>query len=382
MGRKFVQVSFLIAVVCSIISQLPFLLMTSTASILKCSWLLPILCCLFISPNKLFPKALIPFFVFVSVFFLYCFALQAFTTKQYVGTDFNNICYSLGITMVSYCVWCKVGNQKFLNQVVMCSLITCMILALNIYTEFLASANIESRSYAYTSKNSAAQILLNCIILFLASKYSKRLFTIVSIIIVLCFAVEIFLLKSRATILGLFFAVGYLAFFTKNRQIKRIVQCFGVLCLVYFICNTAALDSIVNNFLLGNRDASNLDDVSSGRFTIISSVIMLFNTSPWTGVGNLYVDCFPVSVLAQFGILGSVIVLLFILYLIKEVFFRLKANSPLFLANYLLVATILINSLFEAQPPFGPGMKCFIIWMIFGFSLASYSEGKRLGKLS
>ena len=31
---------------------------------------------------------------------------------------------------------------------------------------------------------------------------------------------------------------------------------------------------------------------------------------------------------------------------------------------------MMLNSLFEAKPPFGPGIKCFLLWLMLGFSLA------------
>ena len=47
-----------------------------------------------------------------------------------------------------------------------------------------------------------------------------------------------------------------------------------------------------------------------------------------------------------------------------------ESKKTVRMAAYVLYMSFLINALFEAYPPFGPGVKCFILWMVYGFALA------------
>lgn len=48
----------------------------------------------------------------------------------------------------------------------------------------------------------------------------------------------------------------------------------------------------------------------------------------------------------------------------------MSVNGEFGLIVYLLFMVYMINSLFEAYTPFGPGMKCFELWAFFGIALA------------
>ena len=129
--------------------------------------------------------------------------------------------------------------------------------------------------------------------------------------------------------------------------------------------------TVVEGILFANRDASDLNSLSSGRVELLSSCIQLFLTNPFIGIGNKYFDCFPVIILTQYGMLGASIIFTFIGRVIKDCFCVLDKSNKLDLCAFLLMVTYLLDSLFEAQPPFGPGVKCFPLWMIWGIMLSN-----------
>lgn len=373
------EILFKIAVICSIFSQMPFLLQTTTAEILKLSWLLPFVACFFQNPKGLFKKATWPFYTFVAVFITYCMACEGMTAYKYIGSDVYNVIFSFGVFIVSFSVWQRVGSQRFLNEIAfICGISTAFVGAV-IYIDYISKTSVTELMYAYGSKNSAAQIILNSSILLLCTKVRNRYYVLLTFIAVVAFMVEIMLLKSRATMIGLFFVILYLATVSKNKGIKVLVRIL-ILCGIVYLCyNTELLDTIYNNLLLANRNASDLNELSSGRLLFMKKAWDLFRSSMLIGVGNLYLDCFPLAILTQYGVIGASIILAFVLYVFVIVKKLVKENTNLYTCAFLLYVTILLNSLFEAQPPFGPGMKCFIVWMVIGFAFAeNYCHPKRI----
>ena len=94
---------------------------------------------------------------------------------------------------------------------------------------------------------------------------------------------------------------------------------------------------------------------------------------PWVGSGDYYVDCMPLNILTQYGICGLSIIFLFLYYMFHKLK-RAKQEDYIATMTYILFFAFFINSLLEARPPFGPGVRSFTLWMMFGFSLAQLLE--------
>ena len=85
----------------------------------------------------------------------------------------------------------------------------------------------------------------------------------------------------------------------------------------------------------------------------------------------------PIAMVLQFGIFGAMIVLIFLAILTRKIV-RFNRANQLHLVSYLLFIAMMLNSLFEAWPPFGPGVKCFMMWMMLGYSLAIGDKSNKL----
>ena len=94
------------------------------------------------------------------------------------------------------------------------------------------------------------------------------------------------------------------------------------------------------------------------------------------GTGKCYIDSFPIQILVKYGIVGLLFMSMF-LYKITKIIFNFSRNNMLHLSSYLLLCVFLLNSLFEAYPPFGPGIKCCILWIFVGFSCAEITRLKK-----
>ena len=91
-----------------------------------------------------------------------------------------------------------------------------------------------------------------------------------------------------------------------------------------------------------------------------------FKEDYFIGQGNVWVESFPLNTLLNYGILGSIPV--FVIWLIPLNFLKRKnyRDKKLYNSLSLIYVVYMINSIFEALAPFGPGVKCYMLWLICG----------------
>ncbi|MEZ3465842.1 O-antigen ligase family protein [Muribaculum intestinale] len=366
--------AFYLAVISSMLSQTPAFLESGVDQYLKLTWILPLVVLIFDSPRAFINRKLFFFYSFVLLFLLYCLILQSLKDVEYMGADLYNIAISLMVTIVSFAYWTKHGSATNIKFLVVFLLISALYLTITVYTQFLASTSLSQLKYAFDAKNSMGQILLNVIIVTITCYIPRQTIFRILFVLGLCIMViVIFMLKSRATLCGFFFVILYYIVKYNNPKIRVYITCLTIFAVTYILCDSTAYEVVVEQIIFGNRDASNVDDLSSGRVYLMKQLLPGIYESPWFGSGNKYMDCFPIIMIAQYGIIGASIVFIFLLYVASLISIKFKPRLNYNLATYLLFWAAMINSLFEANPPFGPGIKCFIIWMLFGISLSKFS---------
>ena len=305
------------------------------------------------------------------------------------GINKLNVTYvsPLIISMLSYFIgYCagKYIEPDEMEKIYFSYIISTVILSVNLYTTYFSSAFAwESRIYAYGSKNSVSQIILTAIILLvLISKEKKIIYTLFKWCIVAFLTVLLMMLKSRGSIIGIPVIALYVLL---NKNINKKLKIFIMLLCVSFVIalmiNNDFYNLIVNNVLLANRGSDNLDDISSGRLTIINEAIDLWrNTSIFWGYGNHYIDLFYLSSYIQTGLLSGTIINLIafqpLFFAVKH--FLLKKVKNIHMDIFIVVVTVyLINGIFEGLTPLGPGVKCYFLWLLFGiYSNKNISEYK------
>lgn len=367
------SLSFYFAVACSIVSQVFIALEIGNSDLLKLSWFIPFVFYLLSNAKQFFDRILIPYYIFVLIFVFYCLCCEAVTNVSYIGADTYNICISIFILSVSYCYGMYVQSfKRSFNNLAFFFFVASLIYGISVYVKYLVGADMFSTVYAYGDKNSAAQIFLSaCIILFTLFRPSNFAQKIVAYSLIVILLYVMFVLKSRATLLGFFFVLGYFTFVYKNKKVRYVFFLSIIAMCIYILSNPSFYRTLVEGILFANRDSTDLNSLSSGRVEQLETCVDLFVSSPIIGIGNKYFDCFPIIILTQYGIMGAIIVFVFIANRIKECVYKLDLNNQLDLCAFLLMMTYMLNSLFEAQPPFGPGVKCFPLWMIWGIMLST-----------
>lgn len=79
--------------------------------------------------------------------------------------------------------------------------------------------------------------------------------------------------------------------------------------------------------------------------------------------------------LMQYGLIGATIVFAYIGRVYLDIR-HLDRRNAIYLYTYLIFISLILNSIFEAQSPFGPGAKCFIFWIMLGFTIAERKKIK------
>lgn len=367
----------IVAFCCSIISQFPFVLTSGMDGLFKMIWILLFPIALLKNGPKIFNVKIINLWLLFGAFNIFIFICQIINVGAsyfVLGGDSYNILISFLILTVSYGLALNCNIKKYMPIMVLSIVVVSFVLSFYIYVDYIAKSNITDMEYAYSAKNSSGQILLGGAMIGTILWMPKKIwFKLPYIAMILFIVLVMFMLKSRATLVGFAFVILYSIIKSKRRSL-RFALIFGVLLLILVLMfDQKAYDVIVNSIIYGGRDGYDMDSVSSGRLTFIRYALRKINDHPIVGNGAYYVDCMPINMVVQYGFIG----LIFIATLLLMVYGRVKKlqfNCGLGLVVFLLFMVYMINSLFEAYTPFGPGMKCFELWSFLGIALAEHQQ--------
>lgn len=369
------QLLFYLAIFCSIISQADGIVETSMGTLLKLSWVLPFFVCLIGQIKALSHKRLYYSIFLAILFLLYCFTLESFTRIQYLGNDMYNICVSVLFMITSYLFWRKKGTAHIANNISIILIISAVILAIS-FLPTLMGSSIFGREYAVQNKNNIAFLLMSCgvFVFFNYKTKSKIAKYLVNMTIVLLF-VYVFILKSRATLLGMLLIISYYIYKSENKKFQLTAIITILTTIIIILLTPEYYSNIVDGIILAGRDVNDINDLSSNRIEIFQERLSEFSLNNCLyGIGNVYFDSFFIAIIVQYGILGGGIILLYLKSILSHIYRLHKIDNTIFITTFLLLISLLTNSLFEAYPPFGPGTKCLVFWMCYGFCLAEENK--------
>lgn len=261
------------------------------------------------------------------------------------------------------------------------------VVALFIYRQYFSDGfNLESRVYAYASKNSISQIIFTSIVIFMFIHTNEtKISRFVHVSCIIFETLMIMILRSRATIVGFLLCVLFIVYKKDfNRKIRRILLFSIGITAIVILLSDRAWNVLINNILLASRDSANMDSLTSGRASIIASFPERIEGHWLTGIGSCYFECFPLSCLLQFGfIIGGAFLVIAYTPLIESI--KLEQKDEYLSTLLVICIGYSINSIFEGLAPIGPGVKCYFMWLLFGlisaYSNTSKNDTKEGGKV-
>lgn len=298
-----------------------------------------------------------------TLFALYCLIRLSVDSDYEVASYLQLMLVPLLVSIVSDLLDQKLTKADLIlicKNYVVCSLIFAVYINFTFFSSY--QAWLDSNSYLFASKNSAAQIWCTAmlIIYYVILPVAKRKYlwyASIFYLLILCG-----LSQCRTAILGL----ACVLIFNILMHSKHKVKWMLVLCLslggLLFLSETRQF--ISQAFLIDKYAGADINTLSSGRLGLYVQALDNFIESPILGVGRYYVDCSYIYILAESGIIGF---LLIEFIWLKRIVLNLKHKYSPYARPYMLTSFVIfyfIESLLEGQPPFGPGVSSFMFWML------------------
>lgn len=373
--NNFLYYCLLLTIILSNISQLPSLIENGTVQLFSTiPWLLLLFFTFIINikEKRLYFYNQNGIFYYTTIFFIVCLILEGINRRGL------SVCLlrPLFICIMVYCIANNLINnieKSKLYGLIIIYILSSFALSFFIYQDIVSRKFVwEGMGYAYLSKNSASQIIITSIFLILFINGKNNPFFNIFLYFALGFETLLLLMmKSRASILCL--VIIAISIF-KSKEYKSVTKNIIILIILIFIgymlFNANYRDFMLNNIVYAGRDVNDLDSLSSGRYGQINDFSRLFSLHPLIGYGRFYIESFPLDAFLETGILGgipiNIIALIPIFYSIKN---YIKYKRTIDFLLMMLSLCYYTNGLFEQLSPFGPGVKCYFLWLIFGLSV-------------
>lgn len=251
--------------------------------------------------------------------------------------------------------------------------ITTSIMAIPLFVFYLRDIDLSSSYYSYVFGKNEIAVMLLCsliigLVLYEPNNKLKKIFKIISVLFLL---VDILYIRCRSSLLGVVFLFGTLSVYSnKMTQKLRIVVILGLLAItMYFLVNQDSFELFLNQIVYAGRDSSNVSNLSSGRDLQIKWGLETFWNSPIFGYGvSPSLDCFYVAAIVNYGLLAWPLILMALSPVIWSCL-NLKNGKKVDICFFIVAVSIFFISMFEEQAPFGPGSRCYILWLMWGILL-------------
>ena len=315
--------------------------------------------------KKVLQLALIyaPFLVFT--------LLVSFTSSEKTITStFVRLVFLSGYILMNGYAIGSIMNKRTVVHLSWAILLACVLASVNIFFAYFRDFSFSERIYRYSAKNE-----ISCFILIAACLCSflkpRRIFVRIAVILSFVFLVALlFMMKARAVIIVmpvLFVIELFNKRLSSNWRLAAFFIAMAAAILVFVIPPLRSI--VIDQIILASRNPTSIDDISSNRFTYIVDAFEVFKLSPLIGVGSYYVDFGPVQLLASFGVAGTL--LLIPAFVLPFYSYDVGKHLPVYFKRLFLLMLVVfyMNHLFEAYPPFGPGIKTFLLWFFCGIAL-------------
>lgn len=361
--KKLSEYFLIIAILLSNISQIPSLFGNP---ILKYSytlmWILLLVILLYINNFKITIRHIILPIIFDTI----CIAGCVFGQTYISSALFIPINMSVFIMIIGI-LFGAIVDDKVLSRIAIAYIVSSLVVGINLYLTVFRGVDWSGATfYLYGSKNSAAQFLLVGLILVTILFYEKS--RIVSLPLIGFYVLLIIMMKSRTTLVALaVYLLYFVIFIVKSRQEKLVYISLMIIFVLLVIYNPEVNNFIIKQIMFNNK-ATDITTLSSGRDAHWIRFATEFPDYMFFGTGGTYLESMPLAVLMSYGLIGGIPILLFslkpLLYSLRC--FREVKNNVYIVLVISISIIMLINSFFEEQAPFGPGVKCYFLWLVFG----------------
>lgn len=299
--------------------------------------------------------------------------VQVLTIKMTLFSTLSGcILLSIFILFVST-LFGKQLNKNDLEYVAKCYVLASAILALDLLFTTLRNADLSNRAYIYASKNSAGVILFTGFVLTMVYGFKKRksLNNVFCIFLMSIFFLTILLLKTRAMIVCFPLILIIFTYFSPfGKKAKSIIIFISIVAAILLL-NKQVYDIVINQIIFNNRNHT-LKDVSSERFSDWAMLGKNMNGNWVIGDGRTEQESLILTALLQYGVFMGGYIILYALWPLVYSLQKIKKTKNKHIFCLLCIAAVyFVDAIFEQLAPFGPGVRCFFLWMLLGVMLSN-----------
>ena len=329
------------------------------------------------------------FFCSLAALLVYIAACSLFSTLYLHSPAFHLVFPAFIAYAIGCCMPETLSEDEVRNLMVLYFIYAGLLVVVLISRQFSSLYDfIGSYEYWYKSKNSIARIIGAGALLFLFTRFEKkRNLRLARVLGVLFFRI-LFVLRSRAALLGIVTALIYHMF--RKRQYMRIALSLTVAVVwmssVFRNFEEKRYDDleVEQAFVIRSMNLDRYDDInrfSGGRVDLFNQTIEVIKENFLVGVGvcDWPVDNFYLNITAQLGFLGLLLFMGFVLYrLLLNMKFRVAQFPDNGLMHCLELITVMnfMVSFFEGGGFLGPGNVMISLWLLSGYFDARATMGR------
>ena len=302
----------------------------------------------------------------------YCFIMRGLGDTGYANSVMNRF---MPISCFSYWLGVLVATGKRREKVIKGTLVSyfifCIMFALSLrFFEFKnISAWLSSMNYNYGAGKNQVGMVLACASMigffYVLPRCKNRTWNILTILGSAICIVGIALVQCRTALVAMAFAAGFALLMQGKLKWQYIVV--GMLAIVAVLANDTIWSYIDHVFFISKYSGQGANAFLSGRLGTYQMAVETISENFFFGVGDYYVDCLYLQLLAEGGLIEFCLV---IPVIIKRIGNGIRyKNRGYSYQNLGLILTIyyVITSFLEAQTPFGPGTSACVFWILCGY---------------
>ena len=356
---------------------MPFLrvrLQIDTQSIAYPIWILMFFVTVIATVRIRIHEIVFPMSVF-SIFIVAMLLFEMISDNEYISSVLvMPIIISIMMLIIGY-LNADLFTPDFIKKIAAVYIFATFLMCVDIYFEYLRGYDFGRVIYVYRSKNSAGQLIVTALVQQIFMFKPSGIKRLVKYGVIAFLLLVIVLMRSRASIVSLIFIPITYVF---NRHVKTRSKLLVILALIVAILitvfNETVYDFAIRNLLLNSPDKrsigfSDLNRISSHRYSYFETFATLFPGNELIGIGSYYMDNFYMEVILNYGIFIGLIIIALALFPLKVAFSFKNSNIESILAIRIIALSYAFNGIFEGLAPFGPGAKCFFLWLIVGVLL-------------
>lgn len=310
------------------------------------------------------------------IFFVACSGITFICggTQVFSNHFFRVVATAMMILLIGYMNGAQIGKAG-LESICLTYMHSMFVISVPLFVFYQKGIEVSSSLYAYNyGKNEIAILLMVAfnlgLVLYTPHSLIGRLYKFGGLAMCL---LNLTYLRCRTAILCIIVCMIVLVLLGKSvsRNIKLAICAVGCALLFFYLRYESEFNVFLNNVIYAGRDSGSLDSLSSGRMTQIRKGLEVFLERPFAGVGYRgTLDCFFVSALANYGIGAWSIISLALLPLFGAIK-NVKCGEKIDVVFLLVAISMIVTALFEELAPFGTGVRCYVLWLMWGVLLRS-----------